>query len=483
MRFPADGMAETPLTDRSRRHFVATGAARAVGALMLGHGLLDAQAAPASMASASAASSAGQGTDAPWQNWSGLQRSAPASFHFPADEAGLAQWMRGSRGELRAVGAGHSFTALVPTAGAMVSLDQLSGLVAVDRQKMQVRVKAGTRLGVLARALDDHGLALRNLPDIDVQSLAGAISTGTHGTGAALPALHADVVGLRIVKPDGQIAELHEDLDRDAMAAARVSLGSFGLISEMTLKVLPAYNLHRRVWLEPIDKLLARAPQLARQHRHFEFYYLPFTGYAAGISHDLYTGQDLLLPASQDEAFLDDLRMLRDWLGRFPALRTWVAQKFIDPDMKEEARHRAHRLLSTVRPMRFNETEWHVPRERGIDCLREIIRTIERRNEVFFPMEFRFTQADDAWLSPFHGRDSCSIAVHAAVGEAHDYLLTDCTPVFATHGGRPHWGKLHPLRQADLARLYPRWREFLGMRQRFDPQGRMLNAHLRQLFF
>jgi FAD-linked oxidoreductase len=468
------------LCELPRRRFVASGAARVLGGLMMGQGLLHT---PPSMADTSGGlKDASSSSSTAWQNWSGIQKANPSQFPIPADEAALRAFMASAKGEIRPMGAGHSFSPLVPTSGAIVSLDQFSGLIAVDKKAMTVTVHAGTRLGVLARALDEQGLALRNLPDIDVQSLAGAISTATHGTGSTLPALHADVIGLRIVTPGGKVVELHEDRDKDAMAAARVALGSFGVISQITLRVLPVYNLHRKVWLQPIESLLNQAPELARKHRHFEFYYLPFTGYGAAISHDIYTGKDLLLPQSADEEVLADLRMLRDWLGRFPQLRQWVAHKVIDPKQTEEARHRAHRLLSTVRPMRFNESEWHVPRDKGIACLREIIRTLERRNDVFFPIEFRSIQGDDAWLSPFHGRDSCSIAVHAAADEPHEYLIKDCSPIFRAHQGRPHWGKLHPLSQAELATMYPRWRDFQAMRRQFDPQGHMLNTHLRQLF-
>lgn len=459
-----------------RRQFVATGAAAALGSLLGSAGLLE----DVHAQTPAAAPSGGQTLR--WSNWSGLQQASPKALPTPANEAALQALMASARGEVRAYGSGHSFTALVPTAGTIVSLDRLSGLISVDKKAMTATAHAGTRLGTLARLLDAQGLALRNLPDVDVQTLAGAISTGTHGTGATLPALHADVVGLRVVKPGGQVVELHEGKDPDLLAAARVSLGSLGVISQVTLRVLPAFNLHRKVWLQPIEELLKQAPMLADKHRHFEMYCLPFTGYGAAISHDVYTGQDLLLPQSADDQVLADLRQLRDWLGRFPQLRQWVAGKFIDGNQTEEARHRAHRLLSTVRPMKFNESEWHVPRAQGVSCLRQIIAAIEKRNEAFFPIEFRFIKGDDAWLSPFHGRDSCSIAVHAAADEPHDYLIKDCTPIYRAHQGRPHWGKLHPLGVAELSALYPRWQEFQAVRRQFDPQGQMLNAHLRQLF-
>jgi FAD/FMN-containing dehydrogenase len=250
----------------------------------------------------------------------------------------------------------------------------------------------------------------------------------------------------------------------------------------VTVRVVPAFNLARHVWLQPLDSLINEAPRLAAQHRHFEFYVLPHTGYAAGIRHDVYTGQDLMLPKPGDEDVLGDLKKLRDWLGRFPKLRRWAAQQAIDPNMTEEARHRSFRLLSSVRPTRFNETEWHLPRERALTCLREVVAKLESRNEVFFPLEFRFIRRDEAWLSPFHNRDCCSIAVHAAADEAWQYLIDDFAPIFRAHQGRPHWGKLHRLGEAELSKVYPRWADFQAVRRRFDPQGRLLNDHLRQVF-
>jgi FAD-linked oxidoreductase len=417
-----------------------------------------------------------------WQNWSGMQVANPVARPMPASEAELAALLASTQGELRAAGAGHSFTGLVPTAGTLVSLDRLSGLIAVDKQAMTATVHAGTRLGVLARALDAQGLALRNLPDIDAQTLAGAIATGTHGTGASLPALHDDVVGARVVTPDGQVVELLSPRDDDRLAALRVSLGSLGIVSQLTLRVLPVYNLQRKVWLQPIEDLLHDAPALAAKHRHFEVFVLPFTGYAAAVVHDPYAGSDFSTPPTADDEVLADLKHLRDWLGRFPSLRTWAAQRLIDPHQTEQARQRAYRLLANVRPVRFNETEWHLPAERGIACLRQVVAEVQKHNEAFFPIEFRWVRGDSAWLSPFHGRDSCSIAVHAAADEACDYIVKLAAAVCAPAGGRPHWGKLHPLAAAQLAPRYPRWSDFQQLRRSFDPQGRMLNAHLRSLF-
>jgi FAD-linked oxidoreductase len=417
-----------------------------------------------------------------WKNWSEVQQCQAQSLAAPVDELALCDLLRKAGGTVRCVGAGHSFTPLVPTNGTIVSLERLTGVLSHDKATMTATMRAGTRLAAISRQLDGSGLALRNLPDIDLQSLAGAISTGTHGTGANLQAMHADVLALRLVTPQGEVVEWDHVRHPEQMAAARVSLGSLGVITQATMRVVPSFSLHRKVWLRPLGEMLEQAGELARKHRHFEFYYLPFTGYAAAIAHDEYKGGDVVVPHSQDEEMLADLRMLRDWLGRFPDLRRWTAGKLIDADLTEEAKNQSWKLLSTVRPTRFNETEYHVPREAGIACVKEIIAELEKRNEVYFPMEFRFVKGDDAWLSPFHMRDSCSIAVHSAHGEAHDYLVSELGPIFRKHGGRPHWGKLHNLGAKELATLYPRWKDFLALRQQMDPQGRMLNPHLRSLF-
>lgn len=417
-----------------------------------------------------------------WQNWSGIASCQPKQWLMPADEAELARALAGGAGPLRCVGAGHSFTALVPTDGSLVSLDKLGGVIAVDKAAQTVRVRAGTRIRQLAMALDEQGLALENQPDIDVQSLAGALATGTHGTGAELPALHAAVQALRLVTPGGEIIEASRDRNGELLAAAQVSLGALGVITEYTLRVRPRFMLRRRVWLERTDALLEQAPELARKHRHFELYVLPFTGWSAAIAHAEVPMGKPENPPSADEDVLADLRKLRDWLGRWPDMRRWVAGKLIAGTDPETALDWSWKLLSTVRPTRFNESEYHVPRAAGVACLREIVATLERRNEVFFPIEFRWIKGDGAWLSPFFARDSCSIACHAMHGEPHDYLVGDLGPVFRKHGGRPHWGKLHDLDRTRLTALYPRFEDFQRIRRQLDPQGRMLNAHLTKLF-
>lgn len=479
-------MTDTQSPQRQDRRTVLKAGAGVAAALALGGQgrLVRAASTPVATSPSTASTPAASptGSRQRWQNWSGIHTCQPSAIDTPADEGELASLLRGAGPGVRCVGAGHSFTGLVPTDGTLISLDRMSGVISADAARNTATLHAGTRLALLSRQLDAQGVAMRNLPDIDAQSFAGAIATATHGTGRTLQALHADVIGMRLMTPDGNVIECSEQRNPELLSAARVSLGSLGVVTQVTLRTVPSFNLHRRVFLKPLQAMLDEAPALAKQHRNFEFYYLPFTGYAAGITHDLYEAGDVLTPHSADEDMLRDLRRLRDWLGRFPQLRRWVAAKLIDVNQTEDAKNRSWKLLSTQRPTRFNETECHVPQEQGIACVREVIAKLETRNEVFFPLEFRFVKADDAWLSPFHGRDSCSIAVHAAQGEPFDYLLSEIGPIYRKYEGRPHWGKLHDVGPAQLAALYPRWGDFQALRRSLDPQGKMLNPYLRKLF-
>lgn len=423
---------------------------------------------------------AGGASDAPrWRNWSGIEQCQPQGWKVPADVGEVASLLRTSPGPIRCVGAGHSFSAVVPTGGTLLSLDRLSGLRSVTTNSAVLG--AGTRLQQVSRLLDAKGLGLHNLPDIDSQTLAGAMATGTHGTGAQFGALHSDLLSLTLVTPTGRVVQCSRTQEPDIFAAAQVSVGTLGVVTEVEMRVRPRYHLARKVWLDTTEALLEQAPALAKKHRQFEMYLLPFTGFGAAITHDEAPLGTVNHPPAGDEDVLQDLKKLRDWLGRWPSLRRWAAQQAIDKNQVEEATDVSWRLLSTQRPTRFNETECHVPQQNGVACLKEVLAALEQRNDVFFPIEFRFTKGDDAWLSPFYQRDSCSIAAHALQGEPYDYLLSTLGPIYRRHGGRPHWGKLHDRSATELAAAYPRWKDFAQVRKALDPQGRMLTPYMAKI--
>jgi FAD-linked oxidoreductase len=418
-----------------------------------------------------------------WRNWSGIRHSYPQLRAAPATEDEMAQILKTAPAPIRVVGAGHSFMPLVPTSGTLVSLDALAGLVDVDGER--ATAWAGTRLGDLGPALAGKGRAMANLPDINKQSIGGALGTATHGTGKHLPALHGDVTALRLATVDGNILECSAEKNADIFNAARVSLGSLGTIMQVQLTTIPNKRLHRRVWLESFDDTLSKAEERWSTHRNFEFYAVPFTGLAANITHDETDEPARPRGPETDSQFLDLLKTLRNLFGfsntmRKAAARVLLASAEANP---EEAVDEGWKLLSTERPIRFNEMEFHLPAAAQLAALHEVVDTIEaERPDVFFPIEARRIAPDDAWLSPFQGGPRGSIAVHTYYKDDYEFMFRVVQPILRRHGGRPHWGKLNSLTGADFASLYPRWNDFLALRRRLDPQGRLLNDYLKGIF-
>ena len=243
-------------------------------------------------------------------------------------------------------------------------------------------------------------------------------------------------------------------------------------------------RVKKRVEPRPLDEILEDWPALVAKHRNVEFFALPFTGIGAVVTADV--TEEAVRPRGPDTdtETLMDLKRLRDWTALVPALRRWVAQTVLAAGVEpEEAVDEGWKLLSNERPVRFNEMEYHLPLDAQIPALREVIAAIEtHRSDVFFPIEARVIAPDDAWLSPFHDRLSGSIAVHAYYKDDHAFFFDLVEPIFRRYEGRPHWGKMHSLKAADFATLYPKWKEAVAVRAAIDPQGRLLNAHLREVF-
>ncbi|MDP3746067.1 MAG: D-arabinono-1,4-lactone oxidase [Phenylobacterium sp.] len=416
-----------------------------------------------------------------WRNWSGVEHAYPAARLAPSSEDAVADALKTAVAPVRVVGAGHSFTGLVPTSGALMTLDNLYGVARWEGD--EAVVWAGTRLGALGPALAERGRAMANLPDINKQSLGGCLGTATHGTGKALKAIHGDVTALRLATVSGEILDCDANQNADVFQAAKVSLGALGVITQARLATTANRRLHRHVWVEPLEETLAKAEGRWSRHRNFEFYAVPFTDLAASITHDETDAPATPRAASTDDAFLEVLKQLRN-LTRFSTLlRKAAAKALLGSAEPEEAIDEGWKLLSTERPVRFNEMEFHLPVATHLAALKEVVAAIEaERPDVFFPIEVRRIAADEAWLSPFQGGPRGSIAVHCHYKDEYDFLFSLIQPILRKHGGRPHWGKLHSLKAADLAALYPDWNAFLDVRRRLDPEGRLLNPYLKALF-
>lgn len=418
-----------------------------------------------------------------WSNWSGIEHAYPTARAAPTSEDELVHILKTAPGPIRPVGSGHSFTALVPTSGTLLTLDSMTGIISHDVAANTAVVRAGTRLADLGPALAAIGQEMINLPDINKQSVAGAIGTATHGTGRGIQAVHGSVVALRLATPSGELIDCDAQTQPDIFNAARVGLGAFGVVTQVTLQNQPLHRVLKNVALRPTDEVLERWSTLRQQHRNVEFLILPFTGYSALITHDVTDLPVKPRGPDRDVETLMGLKRLRDLFEFTPSLRRSFAQRELAGIAPEEFVDEGWKLLSNERPARFKETEYHLPIEAHVPALKVVLAAIEtHRGDVFFPIEARVIAADDAWLSPFYGRECGSIAVHAYYKEDHEFFYSLIEPIFRSHGGRPHWGKLHSLKARDLAALYPRWLEAGEVRRTLDPQGRLLNDYLEGIF-
>jgi FAD-linked oxidoreductase len=418
-----------------------------------------------------------------WSNWSGIQQAYPAQRAAPANEGELAALLPSAKAPIRPVGAGHSFTALVPTSGTLLSIDRMEGIVSHNARNTTAVVRAGTKLSALGKALASIGQEMPNLPDVDKQTLAGAIATGTHGTGKGLRALHGGATAMRIVTPAGEVISCSREERPELFHSARVGLGAFGIISEVTLQNAPIQRIKKTVRMVDTDEALRQWPELVGKHRNVEFLVLPFTGKSALITADPTDEPVKPRGPDQDADAVMQLKSLRDMFEFTPAVRKRVAERLLADAPPEVAIDESWKLLANERPIRFNELEYHLPIDQQIGVLREVIARIERdATDVFFPIEARIVAPDDAWLSPFHDRECGSIAVHAYYKDPYDWLQRMIEPMMREAGGRPHWGKLHSLSAKELRALYPMFDEAMAVRRAIDPQGRLLNPFLTKLF-
>lgn len=418
--------------------------------------------------------------DLVWTNWSGHQQCRPRGILRPASEDELADLVQRSAPVVRAAGAGHSFSAIVPTNDILISLEKLTGIQSVDLETRQIKCGAGTPIRELGQPLHRLGLALRNQGDVDAQTLAGACATGTHGTGLNFGCLATDLLSFRLVTATGEILECDGTQNTDLFDAGRVSLGALGVLSQVTVQCCEAFSLHERLGLMDLEECLNRAQELAEVHRHFEFFHFPYADRVLVKTMNATETPAGLSMADQREDML--FRWACDLVRLFPSLIPFVQRTAMRWYPGRERRDLSYRVFPSARTVRFNEMEYEVPVEVGVACYREIVELLRReRMAVCFPLEFRRVKGDALWLSPFFGRDSVSISVHQHHRELFEPLFRLVEPVFWRYEGRPHWGKLHTLSASRLRGLYPRWSEFTALRERLDPQGKFLNPHLRQL--
>ncbi|WP_436777192.1 D-arabinono-1,4-lactone oxidase [Yinghuangia sp. YIM S09857] len=426
----------------------------------------------------------------PWKNWAGNQTAQPRRVATPRSPEEVSSLVRraGSDGlRVKAVGAGHSFTSVAVTDGVLVRPDGLTEVREVDAAGGTVTVGSGLRLERLNDLLAQHGLALTNMGDIAVQSLAGATATGTHGTGRASGALAGQIQGLEMVLADGEIVNCSPDENAELFAGARVGLGALGIVTAITFAVEPAFLLEAREEPMPFDEVLGRFDELCDDNDHFEFYWFPHTdscnvkrnNRSAGPAKPLSRAKFLL----DDEILSNGVFGLACRLGKaapktIPSIAK-VSSKALSARTYTDA---SYKVFTSPRRVRFVEMEYALPREALTAALREVHELVNKGDEyVSFPVEVRIAPSDDMWLSTAHGRDTAYIAVHMFRGTPHERYFSAVEKIMTAHQGRPHWGKLHTRDAAYFADAYPRFKDFAALRDRVDPDRRFGNDYLRRV--
>ncbi|HEX5541054.1 MAG TPA: D-arabinono-1,4-lactone oxidase [Micromonospora sp.] len=421
-----------------------------------------------------------------WSNWARNQRATAAAVLTPTTEEEVVAAVRTAAGtgrRIKPVGSGHSFTDIAHADDRRIDLSQLTGLVSVDTAQRRVTVEAGTPLRMLNDLLLAHGLALPNLGDIDAQTVAGAISTGTHGTGADHGCLSTFVEGLTLVTAAGEVLRCSATEHPDVFAAARVGLGALGVIVNVTLRCVDAFLLQADERPAPLAAVLADLPGHTAENDHFEFYWFPYTERVQIKANNRVTANHR--PLSRLRGWLDD-----DFLSNTVfagACRLGRAIPTVVPAISAVSARAltartytalSHKVFCTPRRVRFVEMEYALPRPalpEALTALRRIIDALPFK--VLFPIEVRFTAPDDIWLSHGYGRESAYLAIHQYVGAPYEPYFQAFEEVAAAMGGRPHWGKLHYRDAESLRPAYPRFADFLAVRDRLDPDRIFANAY------
>jgi FAD-linked oxidoreductase len=422
-----------------------------------------------------------------WTNWAGDQRCLPARIERPRGRGELVEAVqRATKAGLtvRAVGAGHSFTDAACTGGLMLRMDRLDRVLGVDRDAGLVKVEGGLGLRALSEAIWGYGLALENLGDIDRQTISGAISTGTHGTGARFRNLSTLVEAVELVLPDGTLLDVSADSEPELLPAVRVGLGALGVIATVTLRTIPSFNIRRVDSPLPLDKTLEGIQDLADGSDHFEFYVFPHTETALlrqSVRTDeppkarnpvLEYGQEVIL---ENWVMSGVARLGRRLPDRIPQLSRFVSAR-VGKTTKVD---RSYRVYASERRVRFTEMEYAIPRRDAAEAASRVLEAAERAQPpVGFPIEVRFVAGDDSWLSPAHDRDTAYIAVHQFRGMSWESYFRSVEAIMLEYGGRPHWGKRHFQTAATLSDRYPHWEDFRAVRARLDPDGRFRNHYL-----
>lgn len=420
-----------------------------------------------------------------WTNWAGQQRCAPELLARPASEDELRATVARAAQQgltIRPAGRGHSFTDACLTDGCLVDLRRMDRVLDADPATGLVRVQAGISIHDLAARLHEHRLALQNQGDIDVQAVAGALATATHGTGAGFGNLSSRVTAARIVTADGEVVEAKGN----TLKSARVSIGALGVISDVTIECVPAFRIRRVDQPEPLGEVLDSLDERVDANDHFELFAFPHTRRCLTLTST--RTDEPPRPRSARAAWIEDELVTNQLLGLL--MRAGRARPKAIPRLnrllvralsRTEHLDDSHRVYANERKVRFTEMEYAIARAHAREALERVLELIDRRAiPVAFPIEVRFAAADDAFLSTAHDRETAYVAVHQFVGMEYEAYFRGVEEIMGDYDGRPHWGKRHYLTARELAPRYPKFKSFLNVRAKLDPDGVFVNDYVKR---
>ena len=424
-----------------------------------------------------------------WSNWAGNQLSKPVRIERPSSESEVVEIVLRAVAEhlrVKVVGSGHSFTGIAVPDEVMIDLAQMNRVVNVDHVGGVITVQAGIVLSDLNAYLESHKLSMPNLGDVTYQTLAGAVSTSTHGTGLQRTGLAAQIRAFKLVTSSGEVLTCDPVHNAEIFHCGRVSLGALGVITEVTLNVVPAFNLRAVEQPMRISHVLDNFAQLIQENDFFEFYWVPHTKWALTKANNV--SMDAIDSPGRFATWYNKMFMenyafgLLCRFGRlFPKLIPKLAT-ILPSSGRVEYVNVSHRIFSSKRLVKFYEMEYSITLDSLVPALREVMQMVEDRGILIsFPVEVRCTGSDDIPLSTSTGRRSAYIAVHMFKGCEYTEYFAAVETILRKHEGRPHWGKIHNLDASDISSLYPEYQRFIEVRNQLDPEGVFTNDYLRRV--
>ncbi|KAM5532677.1 hypothetical protein V8D89_013646 [Ganoderma adspersum] len=436
---------------------------------------------------------------ASFTNWGLTYSCRPLCVFEPENEAQCELVLELARREgkkVRVAGVGHSPSDLACTSEYMLRTEKLDKVLEVNREKRYVVAQSGITLNALHAALGKHGLAMKNIGSISDQTLGGVVTTATHGSGIHYPVISMDVLALVLLLADGSRVRCSREENADLFLASICGLGSTGLILEVTLDVSPAFRLKEVQESHPFDEVVRDLDTIAHAAEHVRLWWFPHAGVvrvsSSNRTHEprkpVYTWLWHSLIGYHLIQFLFFLSRyvtsLNVWVGRFGA---WLVSD------RTVAVDDSHLIFNVDCKYPQYTTEWAIPYERTQACLAELRAWLDEELaspsgvRPHFPVEIRFSSADDIWLSPSNGQQTCWIGLiqYKPYGTNVPYrkLFSRFEQIMLRHSGKPHWAKTHPLRPDDLRKIYPRFDDFIHLVERVDPHGVFRNPYVERHFF